>query len=177
MPPPYFLLRDSMKKRTEQKYPTVPTASRYAVNIIGLQKNMWKPTEDMKNKELAIKGGALLCGTQKLKFECVELSQPFRLSAEDLLSKYPAEPKDEDLITPIYGRPLRWRRDRVFYMPERWNYFACLPPFGVEYDLESGDFEIFDYYGSGNPSAWQLLWLRFRVWRLRRKIRKELRQK
>lgn len=38
MPPPYFLLRDSMKKRTGKKYPVAPAASRYAVNIVGLQK-------------------------------------------------------------------------------------------------------------------------------------------
>lgn len=91
--------------------------------------------------------------------------------------KFPVAPKDEDLITPIYGQPLRWRQDRIFYMPKRWNYFTYLPPFGVEYDLESGDFELACYSGTGKPSVWQLLWLRFRVWRMRRKIRKALRQK
>lgn len=109
MPPPYFLLRESMKKRTGCKYPT--------------------------------------------------------------------EPKDVDLITPIYGRPLRWLQSRASYRLECWGCFSCFPPFGVLYDLESGDFEIACYFGTGKPSVWQLLWLRFRVWRMLRKIRKALRQK
>lgn len=91
--------------------------------------------------------------------------------------KYPPAPKDEDLITPIYGRLPRWLQNRNFYTPERCNYFTYLPPFGVEYDLESGDFEIVYYFGSDKPSIWQLLWLRFRVWKMRRKIRKALQQK
>ena len=91
--------------------------------------------------------------------------------------KYPVAPKDEDLIAPIYGRPLHWRKDRIAFKEECWGYFSYLPPFGVEYDLESGDFEIVYYFGSGKPSMWQLLWLRFRVWQMRRKIRKALRQK
>lgn len=91
--------------------------------------------------------------------------------------KYPVAPKDEDLITPIYGRPLRWRQSRVSYRLECLRYLSCFPPFGVLYDLESGDFEVAYYFGTGKPSVWQLLWLRFRVWRMRRKIRKALRQK
>lgn len=91
--------------------------------------------------------------------------------------KYPAAPKDEDLITPIYGRPLRWRQSRVSYRLERWEGFSCFPPFAVVYDLESGDFEIFDCCGRGAPSVWQKMWLRFRIWRMRRKVRKALQQK
>lgn len=109
MPPPYFLLGDSMKKRTEHKFPVAP--------------------------------------------------------------------KDEDLITPIYGQPLRWRQDRIFYREDCLRCLSYFPPFGVSYDLESGDFEIVSYFGFSKPSVWQLLWLRFRVWRMRRKIRKALRQK
>lgn len=109
MPPPYFLLRDSMKKRTGHKYPVAP--------------------------------------------------------------------KDEDLIAPIYGQPLRWRQSRIAFQMEYCVYFSYFSPFGVEYDLESGDFEIVCYFGSGKPSVWQLLWLRFRIWRTCRKIRKALQLK
>lgn len=127
-------------------------------NLKELQKNMWKPTKDVKNEGLAMKG--LFYGTRKPEFECAEPSQPFRLSAEDLLRRYQTPPKDEDLITPFRGR-----------------LCAFIPPFGVLFELESGNFEIFFRVGSGKPSIWQRLWLRFRVWRMRRKVRKALRQK
>lgn len=92
--------------------------------------------------------------------------------------KYPAAPKDEDLITPIYGQPSRWYPGRVFYnLPKRRCYFSYFTPFAVVYDLESGDFEIFDCCGRGAPSVWQKMWLRFRIWRMRRKVRKALQQK
>lgn len=143
-----------------------------ADSIEKLQKNMWKPTEDMKNKESVIKGG-LFYGTPKQKFECAELSRPFRTNIKDFLKA----PKDEDLITPIYRRPLCWQQDRVCCKAGSWCYLFYLRSFVVLYNLESGDFEVFDYFGSGKPSVWQRLWLRFKVWRMRCKVRKALRQK
>lgn len=143
-----------------------------ADNIEKLQKNMWKPTEDVKNEESAIKRGSF-CSTPKPKYESAELRWPFRVITTDFLKA----PKDEDLITPIYGRPLCCRIDRAYCRAEHWNYLFYLRSFVVLYNLESGDFEVFDYFGSGKPSAWQLLWLRFRVWRMRCKVRKALRQK
>lgn len=143
-----------------------------ADNIEKLQKNMWKPTEDIKNEESAIKRGSF-CSTPKPKYESAELRWPFRVITTDFLKA----PKDEDLITPIYGRLPRWLQDRAFCRAEHWNYLFYLRSFVVLYNLESGDFEVFDYFGSGKPSVWQLLWLRFRVWRMRCKVRKALRQK
>lgn len=92
--------------------------------------------------------------------------------------KYPTEPKDVDLITPIYRQPSRWYPNRLFYnSPKRWDYLSYFPPFAVVYNLEGGDFEIFDCCGRGAPFVWQKMWLRFRIWRMRRKIRKALQQK
>lgn len=91
-------------------------------------------------------------------------------------------PKDEDLITPVYGHYPHWRQDRIFLTPDLTEqerclfYFVCIPPFSVVFQLEAGDFELFDHRSAFNmqPNWWQRLKIRYKIWRLRRKIRKAL---
>lgn len=97
-------------------------------------------------------------------------------------SRYLPAPKDEDLITPVYGHYQHWRQDRIFLTPDffelerRLIYFVYVPPFYVLFQLEAGDFELFYHKSAINlqPNWWQRLKIRYKIWRLRRKIRKAL---
>lgn len=78
------------------------------------------------------------------------------------MKTYPKMPKSEDLITPLYRKR---------------SYFVYFSPFQVTFDLESGDYEIDYNFSKKKPTKWQLLVLRFKIWRMRRKIRKALKNK
>lgn len=91
---------------------------------------------------------------------------------------YGKAPKDDDLITPVYGRPMTQRLFCKSLVPPEapvW-YFAFVPPFGVVFQLEAGDFELFNdsFIACPRPNWWQRLKIRYKIWRLRRKIRKAL---
>lgn len=90
---------------------------------------------------------------------------------------YGKAPKDEDLITPVLGQPMCWRRDRIFCRNEQViAYFTHIPPFDVMFQFEAGDFEVFNggFIASPRPNWWQRLKIRYKIWRLRCKIRKAL---
>lgn len=90
---------------------------------------------------------------------------------------YGKAPKDEDLITPIYGRPMKPLLFCKALPPEDPTmYFTFVPPFSVAFYLDGGDFELFDgsFIACPRPNWWQRLKIRYKIWRLRRKIRKAL---
>ena len=78
------------------------------------------------------------------------------------MKTYPKMPKNEDLITPLYRKR---------------SYFAYFSPFEVVFNLESGDYEIAYNFSKNKPTKWQLLVLRLKIWRMRRKIRRALKNK
>lgn len=78
----------------------------------------------------------------------------------------------------MYGVLPRLFKDcSLDYDCKEYGYYSYFSPFGVIYYLESGDFEIVYDFSTKKPTKWQLLVLRFKIWRMRRKIRKALKNK
>lgn len=119
-----------------------------------------------------------------------EISPAFSaLTDVKLIKKFPHPPKNEDLITPI-NRLLPVdlsagavnlcvldddAADAIRYALHG-NFFAMATEQEKDFlfELESGNFETIARTGKSN--LWQRLWLRYRIWQMRRKIRKELRR-
>lgn len=88
------------------------------------------------------------------------------------------EPEERDLVTPMYGVLPRWLKNCSLDCDcKEHGYYSYFSPFGVFYYLEAGDYEIVYNFSKKKPTKWQLLVLRFKIWRMRRKIRKALKNK
>lgn len=88
----------------------------------------------------------------------------------ELIKKFPNPPKDEDLITPIFIPG--WIDNLSEEQKAREREITV----GADFMQEFGDFDIFGYWWR-KPTLWQRLWLRFRIWRMRCKVRKVLQQR
>lgn len=88
---------------------------------------------------------------------------------------YGKAPKDEDLIIPVFPKQMEVSSMEAgsvcLYRPIAFILRSM--PFEVLYELESGDFEVVNYINH-RPKWWQRLKIRYKIWRLRRKIRKAL---
>ena len=88
---------------------------------------------------------------------------------------YPTAPMDDDLIIPVFPKQMEVSSIEAgsvcLYRPIAFILRSM--PFEVLYELESGDFEVINYINH-RPNWWQRLKIRYKIWRLRRKIRKAL---
>lgn len=121
-----------------------------------------------------------------------------RSSKKSLLKKIKGSPLNGTLITPVpCGRSINLSVGAVnyatsddidavrglFFIPgwidnlsEEQKARELGITIGADFMQEFGDFDVFGYWRR-KLTLWQRLWLRFRIWRMRRKVRKVLQQR